>query len=205
MTTDRGFVMKDDLTKNLIDIMIAVISTNHHYLVMRALYVEGKLLSEHHEALQRKSGFEVGLALALHGPHADTILRLIPTPEPEDDTTTLDVDWVSEHATQVASMLPGGLVVVGFYLLASSSNLSSLEPKIVSVLAALAKQLPSTAEKQAVVLQLPTDSRKPICRTLAAPGAKLQTLELKLTSSAAQVDRSPLECPANELMACACF
>lgn len=156
----------------------------------RATFVEEKLLRSRHEELQRITTFETGLLIALQGAKTDTILGFIRTPDAEEGTqaTTLSVDWVLEHARQLARMLPGGVVVLGLYVLTSSSRLSVLEQKLYSLLVTLAKQLPDRVlEKQAVLLQLPTDSRKASCRMVTEGAPKLLPVDLKQTQGPAQV------------------
>ena len=156
----------------------------------RAVNIEEKLLANTHAELQKRKTFEIGLLVALQGAKIDTILRFIRTPDAEEgrQATSLSSDWVLEHATQVARMLPGGVSVLGLYLLAPGSKFSALEPKLLSLLATLAKRLPAhVAEKQAVLLQLPTDSKKSACRVVGHGSTKLQPAELKSTPGAAQV------------------
>jgi len=157
-------------------------------VLMRPLLVEASLLTRHFEQLQKRSTFETGLVLALHGHKSDTVLRFVRTPDADEDAaTTIDPPWVVEHAKQLRRMLPGGLFVVGMYVLASSAKLSALEPKVLSVLSSLAKRLPESGEAQVVVLELPTDAKKPLCRTLASTANKLSPLELKTVNGAEQI------------------
>ena len=159
----------------------------------RLVHIEEKLLSSTHEDLQKRNAFETGLLLALQGAKSDTILRFIRTPDTEEaqQASTLSPEWLVEHATQVARMLPGGVVVVGLYVLAPTSKFATVESKLLSVLTTLAKRLSSrVAEKQAILLQLPTDSRRATCRSAAHGATKLQPTELKPVPAPTQVHQS---------------
>ena len=71
---------------------------------------------------------------------------------------------------------------------AAGAKLPPLEAALQPVLGAIAKMLPSyCADRQAVLLLLPADSRKPACRALGAGGGRLQPLELKLARAAPQL------------------
>ena len=156
----------------------------------RGVSIEEALLTRTHEELQRRSKFETGLLVGLQGAKADTLLRIVPTPAEDDaPAATLAVEWILQHAAQVAKMLPGGVVVVGVYVLAPTAKLSALEPKLLPLLDKLSKRLPadaiSKAERQAVLLQLPTDSRKASCRAATPGAAKLAPVELKTSHAPA--------------------
>ena len=157
----------------------------------RALAIEESALTQQHEARQRSKRFETGLLVAQAGAKLDTILRLVPTPDEgggDAAAGAVDADWVLEHATQVARMLPGGVVVLGCYAFAAGAKLPHAEAKLVPVLAALAKRLPSElAERHAALLLLPSDSKKATCRALPLGSARAQPLELKFTHAPPQL------------------
>ena len=148
----------------------------------RALSADDALLG-HHEKLQRTKSFETGLLLAQAGAKADTLLRFVPTPEQEEGVkaVAVDPDWMLEHAVQVSRMLPGGVVVLGCYVFASNAKLAPQEAKLQQVLHAIAKRLPpSVSEPHAVLLLLPSDAKKVVCKSCAAaPPVRLQPLDLK--------------------------
>ena len=159
---------------------------------MRTLNISEQLLASELESKQRTKTFETGLLLAHHGAKVDTILRLVPTPSADSKSaaTTLDADWMLAHAAQVSRMLPGGIVVLGVYVLAPNAKLSSMEPKLQLLLGSLLKQLPPAgAESNPAALLLPTDAKKASCKALLPGGARLQPLEIKSTRTAAALHR----------------
>ena len=94
----------------------------------RVTSIEEKLLTTRLESLQRTTTFQSGLVVAQVGSKADTVLLLAPTPEQEGAKPgVLDVDWMLEHAAQVARMLPGGVAVLGCYLFAPGTKLTKSE------------------------------------------------------------------------------
>lgn len=151
--------------------------------------MQDELFNRHFIDLQRLKTFEVGLIISLHGAKSDTIVRFIRSPDIEEGQANMVItpEWVLEHAAQVSKMLSGGLVVLGVYVLAPTSKLSSYESKLLSIVSILAQRVPDSTGKQAVVLQLPTDARKPVCRTLEHGVHKLQPAELKMFSGPLQV------------------
>ena len=76
-------------------------------------------LAQLHEQFQRErknfstaGHFETGLVLAHVGTKADTILGWVRTPalEAKHKAKSIDVEWMVQHAKQVSTMLPGGIV-----------------------------------------------------------------------------------------------
>ena len=172
----------------------------------RVCQIEDKLLTSKHETLQRTRAsflfyshthishkiqrsrntgsktFETGLLLAQVGGKADALLRFVPTPEQDDGKppSAVDASWMLEHAAQVARMLPGGIAVLGCYVFATNAKLAKVEAALQPMLATLAKRLdPSVAERQSLLLLLPSDAKKTTCRALPAGAARLQPMELK--------------------------
>ena len=156
--------------------------------MVRTLSIADSLLTSSHESKQRSKRFETGLLIAQQGSKADTILRLVPTPNAEEgkEATALDSDWVLAHAGQVARMLPGGIVVLGMYVLAPNAKLSTMEPKLQQLLASLAGGATSRAgaDAHSVALLFPTDAKKPMCRSFVPGAAKLKPLEIRTVREA---------------------
>ncbi len=121
----------------------------------------------------------------------------------------LEPDWVAEHARQVSRMLPGGLEVLGLYLLAPESAWSSAAGKLCGALATIATDLeaasPSTAaasssssaaaatERALLLLHVDSATRKTTARGCAAapppaPGA-LRVVEMKTGAAAGSLVR----------------
>jgi hypothetical protein len=172
--------------------------------MVRTVTVEESLLTQRHEGLQRTTKFQTGLLLAHVGSKADMLLHLVPTPvaDGKEQKEGIDVDWMAQHAKQVAQMLPGGIAVYGAYVFAAGAKLSKLETALQPVLSMLSKRvngLSSDAEgisdRQAVLLQLPSDAKKPLCRVLVHGAARLQPIELKMAREAPQ-----LRCFASDLL-----
>jgi hypothetical protein len=159
----------------------------------RACAVEERLVTEHHESLQKSKTLETGLLVGQVGGKADALLRLVPTPPQEDAAggATIDAKWMLQHAAQVARMLPGGIAVMGCYVFAANAKLAKVESMLQSTLAAIAKRLDaSVAERQALLLLMPSDAKKTTCRALAAgAGARVQPFELKTSATPPQVRR----------------
>ena len=156
----------------------------------RACVVEEKIVTGRHEALQRSKNFETGLLVAQVGGKLDTLLHFAPTPEQEGGQAgVLDAEWMLEHAAQVARMLPGGLAVIGCYLFAAGSKKVTSEATLLPLLSTLAKRLdPSVAERQALLLLMPSDAKKVTCRALsAAAPTKMQPFELKMSHAPPQL------------------
>ena len=162
----------------------------------RTLNIFDQLLNTSFETKQRTKAFETGLLIAHQGAKVDTVLRLIPTPTAEDGkpATALDSDWVLSHAKAVSRMLPGGIVVLGVYVLAPNAKLSTMEPRLQLLLGSL-------GGKEPVVLLFPTDAKKPSARCLLPDANRLQPLEIRTTREAAslrcfacdlQLDAAPL-------------
>ena len=123
---------------------------------MRGLVAGEAQLTAQLEGLQRGGAAHgsTGLLVAQVAAKQDTILRFIPTPVNEGAKhSSVDADWMVEHAVQVSRMLPGGVAVVGCYAFAAGAKFSSLEAKLQPVLGALAKRMPtSSGERQASLL-----------------------------------------------------
>ena len=170
---------------------------------MRGLSCEDKLVTERLTALQRSRTFETGLLIAHLGVKGDTLLHLAPTPQDEDSLppSSVDSDWMAEHATQVSRMLPGGIAVIGCYTFAATAKLSAIEAKLQPMLASLVRRLPAAVtDRQAVLLQLPSDSKKVSCRALAVGSSRLQPVDLKSThaSPQARLSRADAHQPAHQ-------
>ena len=151
--------------------------------MVRTLSIADSLLTGSHESKQRSKRFETGLLIAQQGSKADTILRLVPTPNAEEgkEAAALDSEWVLAHAGQVARMLPGGIMVLGVYVLAANAKLTSMEPKLQQLLTSLAGGAASRfgPDTHPVALLFPTDAKKPMCRSCVPGAAKLKPLEIR--------------------------
>ncbi|XP_067893482.1 protein odr-4 homolog [Heterodontus francisci] len=114
-------------------------------------------------------------------------------PENPDEMNANDIDWVSEHARQVSRMLPGGILVLGVFLI-RPPKMSKEEAQDIfrrlatAVEAAVAKErLWSFTEEEPperVVLQVYADSKKMKVRAydLHNPQTPIKTLDCKSSS-----------------------
>ncbi|XP_038650513.1 protein odr-4 homolog isoform X2 [Scyliorhinus canicula] len=114
-------------------------------------------------------------------------------PENPDEMNASDIDWVSEHARQIARMLPGGILVLGVFLIRPSKMTKEEAHDIfrklaTAVEAAVAKERlwnfteDETAER--VVLQVYADSKKMKVQAydLHNPQTPIKLLECKSSS-----------------------
>ena len=163
--------------------------------MVRALQARPNLVDAAYEAKQRARTFECGLLVAQIGSRADLLLRLVPTPANDEGGTgaarSLDAGWMLEHAVQVRRMLPGGVGVIGAYILAPTAKLAALEAQLHPVLARTLAELERDGAVRAegcaahaVVLHMPADAKRFSCRALSAPSAKPQPIELKTSAPA---------------------
>ncbi|KAJ7403314.1 Protein odr-4 like protein [Pitangus sulphuratus] len=84
----------------------------------------GQYLSELSTAV---TPFVTGLLIGQSSPQRDYVIRAVRTPPREQHKeqnipprlASLDEEWITTHASQVSRMLPGGLLVLGVFLIAS--------------------------------------------------------------------------------------
>ncbi|GLI61311.1 hypothetical protein VaNZ11_003666 [Volvox africanus] len=96
---------------------------------------------------------------------------------PTGVAVTLDIDWISEHAMQVARMLPGGLSVLGIYVFCPDAAYNTAVPQLCTLLVSLAAFcLPKLAGGDAHLLLLHIDasSRKQALRALPVSSPQQQ-------------------------------
>ncbi|NXU89866.1 ODR4 protein, partial [Xiphorhynchus elegans] len=126
--------------------------------------------------------FVTGLLIGQCSPQRDYVVRAVRTP-PRDQhkeenisppkLAALDEEWVTTHASQVSRMLPGGLVVLGVFMIAtpelSKDGQSTLRKLIFSVEKSLTKRrLWKPAEEEVsdrAALQICSATKKVVCRT----------------------------------------
>ncbi|NXG20637.1 ODR4 protein, partial [Grallaria varia] len=126
--------------------------------------------------------FVTGLLLGQCSLQRDYVLRAVRTPprdrhEGDDGSppkvASLDEEWITTHASQVSRMLPGGLLVLGVFLVAtpelSKEGQNALRKLIFSVEKALTKRrLWKPAEEEVsdrAALQICSATKKVVCRT----------------------------------------
>ena len=136
--------------------------------------------------------------------HKDLILDIVPTPLQDDVFTSsastakslksksvsssanydsvvvkVDTTWAVEHATQVDSMLPGGVQILGYYFYCSEKTFKNTKTsmQVTTCLRNLERALKMKVPP--VVLHVDATSRKTSAKSLN--GDSLKTLELKFT------------------------
>ncbi|NXP19459.1 ODR4 protein, partial [Scytalopus superciliaris] len=146
------------------------------YLVEEAV---GQYLCELSTALRP---LVTGLLIGQCSPQRDYVLRAVRTPpreqHGEQDTgpprvASLDEEWITTHASQVSRMLPGGLLVLGVFMIATpelaKDGQNALRKLIFSVEKSLTKRrLWKPAEEEVsdrAALQICSATKKVVCRT----------------------------------------
>ncbi|NXF84135.1 ODR4 protein, partial [Sclerurus mexicanus] len=126
--------------------------------------------------------FVTGLLIGQCSPQRDYVVRAVRTPPREQHkeenisppkVASLDEEWVTTHASQVSRMLPGGLLVLGVFMIAtpelSKDGQSALRKLIFSVEKSLTKRrLWKPAEEEVsdrAALQICSATKKVVCRT----------------------------------------
>lgn len=123
---------------------------------------------------------EYGLIIGHMSRQSTTVAQLVPTPVAPIEQTGNDViiptSWLAKHVKQVTVLLPGGLHVIGVFLVVSSSShppdavIKSRENSLSSALSAIYRQLgklPLLRETQpshALTVCLSTLTGKLVCR-----------------------------------------
>ncbi|XP_053552850.1 protein odr-4 homolog [Bombina bombina] len=98
----------------------------------RSYYVEEAVEKYFYKRIQQQQkGFITGLIIGQSSAQREFVLLAAQTPHKEDQREgntvkpalskldEIDEDWVSSHASQVSRMLPGGLLVLGVFLITS--------------------------------------------------------------------------------------
>ncbi|KAJ8270310.1 hypothetical protein GJAV_G00112810 [Gymnothorax javanicus] len=131
--------------------------------------------------------FVTGLLIGQIAVQKDYVLLATRTPprekEPESKISSgstavtsldgIDVQWVSEHAKQVSQMLPGGLSVLGVFLIHPPDLTKEAQNTLRRLLFAVEKciskgrlwKIPEEDVSDRVMLQICSKTRKAVCRT----------------------------------------
>ncbi|KAK9916488.1 hypothetical protein WJX75_003266 [Coccomyxa subellipsoidea] len=86
-------------------------------------------------------------------------------------------DWVAEHATQVAPLLPGGLAVVGLYLFAPDAAFAAGNAQLCRALASMREASPDTGAKDLFLLDVCSATRKTTLREFPASATNASSLK----------------------------
>ncbi|NXI64096.1 ODR4 protein, partial [Anseranas semipalmata] len=126
--------------------------------------------------------YVTGLLIGQCSSQRDYVIRAVRTPPKEEQKEgntspskleSIDEEWVTAHASQVAQMLPGGLLVLGVFIIAtpelSKESQNALRKLIFSVEKSLTKRrLWKPAEEEVsdrAALQVCSATKKIVCRT----------------------------------------
>ncbi|KFP92836.1 Protein odr-4 [Haliaeetus albicilla] len=126
--------------------------------------------------------YVTGLLIGQCSPQRDYVIQAVRTPPKEEQKednispsklASIDEEWITTHASQVAQMLPGGLLVLGVFIIAtpelSKDCQNALRKLIFSVEKSLTKRrLWKPAEEEVserAALQICSATRKVVCRT----------------------------------------
>ncbi|XP_067997407.1 protein odr-4 homolog [Melanerpes formicivorus] len=126
--------------------------------------------------------YVTGLLIGQCSPQRDYVIRAVRTPPKEEqkednispsNLASIDEEWITTHASQVSRMLPGGLLVLGVFIVAtpelSKESQNALRKLIFSVEKSLTKRrLWKLAEEEVsdrAALQICSSTKKVVCRT----------------------------------------
>ncbi|XP_072723956.1 protein odr-4 homolog isoform X3 [Ciconia boyciana] len=126
--------------------------------------------------------YVTGLLIGQCSPQRDYVIRAVRTPPKEEQKednislsklASIDEEWITTHASQVSRMLPGGLLVLGVFIIAtpemSKDSQNALRKLIFSVEKSLTKRRlwkPSEEEvSDRAALQICSATKKVVCRT----------------------------------------
>ncbi|XP_060899835.1 protein odr-4 homolog [Labrus mixtus] len=118
-----------------------------------------------------------GLLIGQSSAQRDFVIMATRTPQREESTAAsrncLDKEWVTEHARQVSRMLPGGLSVLGVFIIDDSDakdTLMTLQQLVFAVENLISSEyLWSPADDDVtdrITLHINPKTRKTVCRTL---------------------------------------
>jgi len=137
----------------------------------RSLVLEPGLSSKLADIAGRGAGSGLLVGTLVGDTHSVLFVAETPREESEDevpleqkeeavklDQRELDVGWLSEHAKQVARLLPGGLTVLGLFLPRPDMFLSANDGKLRKVLKAIST-LDSSVPEELIILQSALSSK----------------------------------------------
>ncbi|TKS80383.1 Protein odr-4 -like protein [Collichthys lucidus] len=112
-----------------------------------------------------------GLLIGQSSAQRDFVIMATRTPQREESTSALDKEWVTEHARQVSRMLPGGLSVLGVFIITDADakdTLTTLRQLVFAVENLISSDnLWSPADDditECVTLHVNPKTRKTVCR-----------------------------------------
>ncbi|XP_070701152.1 protein odr-4 homolog [Pempheris klunzingeri] len=125
---------------------------------------------------EQQAGPVAGLLIGQSSVQREFVVMATQTPQREESTaasrSSLDKEWVTEHARQVSRMLPGGLSVLGVFIIADTDGkdtLTTLRQLVFAVENVISSEkLWSPADDDitdSVTLHVNPKTRKTVCRT----------------------------------------
>ncbi|KAM9379425.1 protein odr-4 homolog [Phaethornis superciliosus] len=159
--------------------------------------------------------YVTGLLIGQCSPQRDYVIRAVRTPpreEQKEDSISsprlgsVDEEWITTHASQVSRMLPGGILVLGVFIIAtpelSKDSQNALRRLIFSVEKSLSRRRlwkPSEEEiSDRAALQICSATKKVVCRTydVQDPKSSAKPADWKY-QSALSASWSTLYCTVN--------
>lgn len=139
----------------------------------RGYIVEDAVESYLYKLCEFKASPITGLLIGQSSPQRDYIVMACRTPQKEDSSReSLDRDWVTEHARQVSRMLPGGLYVLGVFIITDNdakdtqTTLRQLVFSVENLISSERLWRPSDDDiTDSVTLHINSKTRKTVCRT----------------------------------------
>ncbi|XP_022624652.1 protein odr-4 homolog [Seriola dumerili] len=140
------------------------------YIVEEA--VEGYLS----KLCQQQAGPVTGLLIGQSSAQRDFVIMATRTPQREESTAatgnSLDKEWVTEHARQVSRMLPGGLSVLGVFIITDTDGKDTLTTvrqvtfAVENLISSEHLWIPADDDvTDCVALHVNPKTRKTVCRT----------------------------------------
>ncbi|XP_030311403.1 protein odr-4 homolog isoform X1 [Calypte anna] len=159
--------------------------------------------------------YVTGLLIGQCSPQRDYVIRAVRTPPKEEQKeesissprlASVDEEWITTHASQVSRMLPGGILVLGVFIIAtpelSKDTQNTLRRLIFSVEKSLSRRRlwkPSEEEiSDRAALQICSATKKVVCRTydVQDPKSSAKPADWKY-QSALSASWSTLYCTVN--------
>ncbi|NXG42207.1 ODR4 protein, partial [Psilopogon haemacephalus] len=148
----------------------------------RTYFVEESIAQYLSDLGTKVKPYVTGLLIGQCSPQRDYVIRAVRTPPKEEqkednispsNLASIDEEWITTHASQVSRMLPGGLQVLGVFIVAtpelSKESQNALRKLIFSVEKSLTKRrLWKPAEEEVsdrATLQICSSTKKVVCRT----------------------------------------
>ncbi|KAG8556215.1 hypothetical protein GDO81_017967 [Engystomops pustulosus] len=159
----------------------------------RSYYVDEAVEKYFTNIIQQSKSYVTGLLIGYSSMQRDYVVLAVQTPQKEDqgDSPTkkaglskldeIDEEWVSIHASQVNRMLPGGLLVIGVFLITSPELLKDSQNALRKLIFAVDKSskknrlwsLDENDVTDRVAVHICSASRKNTCRTFDATDPKV--------------------------------